>query len=445
MKVIKNIFFFAAIFSSVFLIPGTAGAQQYKLRQSTTMMGMSSESTIYVKPMRKRTEGGGYAGMTNLTTIEQCDLQRTIRINDKKKLYYIEPFSKDAEETANEEAKPAAQKTKPVAASSVQLKDKTGGVITIWYNVTDTGERKKMSGFTARHIWTTQKIKPSADACTMKDSMIIKTDGWYIDLPQFNCPIQYTPSNAKRPGAKNQLQCMDRYVSKRSGKGKLGFPLTEKRTMIMGNGSGKTSEFETFIETLEFSTAKLDSLLFEIPLGYRQATSEEELQDQMDPNEMMKQAAKMDKGRDNENPRLSETKKTGMTRIGVYEPKGDGQLQVSALQQHLVNALSDGSIEAVAISSKEDAKKYSCDMLLTTDFIRVKQGSKMGGLLKAIKNTDPFAASSYTIEAELTLANLSDGSTRSQHKLNGKYEGNPEGAAKQALDKGCTELIKHLN
>ena len=211
----------------------------------------------------------------------------------------------------------------------------------------------------------------------------------------------------------------------------------------MGNGSGKTSEFDTFIETLEFSTTKLDSMLFEIPLGYRQAMDEEELQDQIDASAMMKQAGKIDKG--NENSGMNESKKTGVIRIGVYEPKGDEQLQVSALQQHLVNTLSDGGIEALAIASKEDAKKYSCDLLLTTDFVRVKQGSKVSGLLKAIKNTDPFAVSSYNIEADLTLANLSDGSTRSQHKISGKYEGNPEGAAKQALDKGCIELVKQLN
>jgi hypothetical protein len=445
MKVRTNIFFFAVNLVAVLSITGNANAQQYKLRQSTSMMGMKSESTIYVKAMRKRTEGGGYMGMANLTTIEQCDLQRTIRINDKKKLYYIAPFSKEAEEIAGEDVKPAAQKAKPVVASSVQPKDKTGGVITMWYNVTDTGERKKMYGFTARHLWTTQKIKPSADACTMKDSMIIKTDGWYIDLPQFNCPVQFVPSNVSRPAGKNQLQCLDRYVSRRSGKGKLGFPLTETKTMIMGNGSGTTSEFETSIETMEFSTAKLDSMLFEIPLGYKQVSSEEELQDKMDVTEMMQQSGSRKKEQSYETTGLSENKQAGMVRIGVYEPKGNEQLEVSALQQHLVNTLSDGNVEAVAIASKEDAKKYHCDLVLTTDFIRVKQGSKVGGLLKAIKNTDPFAVSSYNIEAELTLANLSDGSTRLQQKVNGKYEGKPGGAAKLALDKGCSELLKELN
>ncbi|MEI9810107.1 MAG: hypothetical protein WDO16_20805 [Bacteroidota bacterium] len=136
-----------------------AFAQQYKLRQSTSMTGMKSESTIYVKGPRKRTEGGGYAGMpNNIITVEQCDLQRTIKINDKKKLYYIEPFSKETEEVIEEDVKPVAVKNK-TAAATTQPKEKTGGVINMWYNITDTGERKKMYGLTARHVWSTQKIK----------------------------------------------------------------------------------------------------------------------------------------------------------------------------------------------------------------------------------------------------------------------------------------------
>ena len=74
------------------------------------MMGMKSETTIYVKGMRKRTEGGGYTGMpNNLITIEQCDSQRTITINDKKKLYYIEPFSKQFEEAIEEDERPSTK------------------------------------------------------------------------------------------------------------------------------------------------------------------------------------------------------------------------------------------------------------------------------------------------------------------------------------------------
>ena len=173
MKTRNNIF---AIVSTILVIASNekASAQQYKLRQVTSVMNMKSETTIYVKGMRKRTEGGGYTGMpNNVATIEQCDLQRTITL--KKKLYYIEPFSKEAETIAYGEEK-SSSKNKPVATQT-SMSSQKGGIVTMFYNITDTGERKKMYGMTARHIWTTQKIKPSPDAC-MKDSMIIKSDGW---------------------------------------------------------------------------------------------------------------------------------------------------------------------------------------------------------------------------------------------------------------------------
>ncbi len=424
----------------------TVIAQQYKMRQVTHMSGMKSETTIYVKGMRKRTEGGGFAGMNNPTTIEQCDLQRTIKINDKKKLYYIAPFSTQPEEITEDEVKPASnnKSVKPVSNPVKEKTTKTGGVIYMWYNITDTAERKKMYGLTARHIWTTQKIKPSADACMMKDSMIIKTDGWYIDLPQFNCPVNSYGQTAAS-GGWQKPECQDRFVSKHSGKGKLGFPLLEKRTMIMGNGRATTSEFETSLETLEFSSAKLDSMLFEIPPGYKEAKSEEELQDRFNVNQVMQQYSNNHKATTGETRMVKEQKATGTTRIGVYEPRGNDELQFSVLQKHLVNSLTEGNIEGVAITSEEDAKKYNCDLLLTTEFTKVKQAGKVGSFLKAIKNTDPSAASSYTIEANLSLLNLPDGSPRLQQKVNGKYEGKADEAAMKALEKGCNDLIKELN
>jgi len=70
-----------ALLGSV-MTPQNSAAQQYKLRQVNNMMGMKSESTIYVKGMRKRTEGGGIMGIgASLVTIEQCDLQRTVYLN----------------------------------------------------------------------------------------------------------------------------------------------------------------------------------------------------------------------------------------------------------------------------------------------------------------------------------------------------------------------------
>lgn len=416
-----------------------SSAQHYKLRQSKTIMGMQVESTVYVKGMRKRTESSGMMGMgANIVEIQQCDLQRTIRLNDKKKVYLILPFAKDEEiiEDDNKPAKPAVT-TKPVTNTQ------KGGTIYMYYNITDTGERKKMYDFTARHVWTTQKIKPSADACTMKDSMIMKTDGWYIDLPEFNCPVSYRPAQTGMP-QQDKPACMDKFVAKRSGKGKLGFPLQETMTMIMGDGSSKTTEFTTTLETLEFSTSKLDSTLFTIPKGYTEVKTEAELQDQFNMNDAMNQIKNMNKNNGQDPTVVNEQKPSGVIRVAVYEPKGEGII-ASDLQTYLVANITSGKIQAIAASSEEEAKRLNCDYSLNTEFVKIKQGSKVGGMLKAIKNTDPNAASSFTIENAMLLKSLSDGSVRLQQKIEGKYDCKINEAAKRSLEEESQLVLRTIN
>jgi hypothetical protein len=424
----KIIGFISVILISSFFLPQASNAQQYKLKQVVNMMNMKMESTIYVKGMRKRTEGGGMMGMgANLATIEQCDLKRTIQLNDKKKLYFIQPFAQIEDEELNDK--------KPLPAKQKNGVTKKGGVITMWYNITDTGERKKMYGFTARHIWTSQKIKPSADACTMKDSMLIKTDGWYIDLPEFNCPMTNKPYRGYGDGGA-QPECIDRFVTHTSGKGKLGFPLKLTTIMIMGD----KTEVTTSIETIEFSTTKLDSMLFVIPPGYQLAKSPEELQDKMDMDEMMKA---MNEKPTNE-PVVNEEKKAGIIRIGVYEPTGNTEVHSGVLQKQMVNMLNNSKIEAVSVSSDEEARKLNCDYTLNSEFENIKPASKVGGILKAIKNADPNAVTAYNIEVNLTLKNLKDASVKTQQTVEGKYDGRIDHAAGQALDDGCEKVIKVL-
>ena len=312
----------------------------------------------------------------------------------------------------------------------------------MYYNITDTGERKKMFDFTARHVWTTQKMKPSPDACMMKDSFTIKTDGWYIDLPEFNCPINYRPTSTGMTNPEKPT-CMDKFVTKRTGKGKLGFPLIETTTMIMPDGKSKTTEFKTDLETLEFSTAKLDSSLFTIPAGYTEVKTEAELQDKFDMSGMMDQIKTMNQDNGNQQP-VTEQKAAGMIRIAVYEPKGEG-VSASELQRYLASILSGGKVQGIAVSSEEEAKKMNCDYSLNTEFVKIKQGGKVGGLLKAIKNADPNAASNYTIENSLILKKLGDGSVRLQQRLEGKYDGKLDEAAKRSLEEESQLVLRTIN
>ena len=430
----------AALLCTLFSKP--VFSQEYKIRQSSAVMGMKIETTVYVKGMRKRTESAAIMGMTQPVTIEQCDLQRTIKINDKKKLYYIDSFYKTQQEVIDED-EPMAKKPTPVVKEKNTKTPEKGGVITIYYIIRDTGERKKMYGLTARHVWTTQKMKPSPDACMMKDSILVKTDGWYIDLPKFNCPVRYTPPQVQKPTEKNQPECRDRFVTRRSGKGKLGFPLVETTTIIMGGEQAKTMEFKNDLETMDFSTEKLDSMLFEIPPGYTETKNEEDLQDKMEIGNMLDDIMNKAKKQIKDKP-ITDEKDPGMIRIGILPPKADEQVSPDNLQSRLVSALQSGSIEAIAVATEEEAKTMKCDYLLTSELSKIKSGSKVGGLIKAIKNTDPNAMSTFSIEGNMLLTKLADGSAAGQQKIDGKFEGKVNDAAGKALENSGSKIISKL-
>ena len=167
------------------------------------------------------------------------------------------------------------------------------------------------------------------------------------------------------------------------------------------------------------------------------------LQDKMNANDFMKDI--MDKAKQNNETRvINEVKKPGILRIGVYAPTGDEQVQASVLQQRMVGTLNDGTIEAVAIASEAEARKLNCDYTLGTNFTKIKSANKIGNLLKAIKNADPNAPGTFTIQASIALKALADGSLRTEQKVDGKYEGKVDDAAGKALDDGCREVLKAL-
>src|SRR4029079_2332484 len=119
-----------------------------RITQRVTTSGQKFESTKMIKGSRERTEQKMKANnpkaaayFPQIATITQCDLKRTVRLNDRKQLYMVEPF-----QTATEP--PAAR---PVGAPSTTAVTRRGGMMTITYIVKDTGERKTMFGMQARH------------------------------------------------------------------------------------------------------------------------------------------------------------------------------------------------------------------------------------------------------------------------------------------------------
>src|ERR1051325_229520 len=118
----------------------------FKITVKTTVAGQSTESTTMIRGARERSETsmGAPGFSTKTVNITQCDLRRTIQINDSARKYSITPMDADSSSSSNDTSAVAA----PPAASA----SRSGGVVTITANTVDTGERRDMFGFTARHL-----------------------------------------------------------------------------------------------------------------------------------------------------------------------------------------------------------------------------------------------------------------------------------------------------
>ena len=197
----------------------TKTTNDVKIRQAMSARGGNRmETVLYVKGQRMRNESAGSLGFT---TILQCDLKRTLTINEKTKTYLISPT--DGTNTATGDG--GGVSSTPAAQNQPQR----GGVVNVTNTITDTGERKEMFGFTARRIKTSLEKKASPDACD-KDQKV-ETDGWYIDFQySFECPGQ--PQKYQPAPVRPQPGCKDEIRTKTIGSAKLGFPLIVTTTRL---------------------------------------------------------------------------------------------------------------------------------------------------------------------------------------------------------------------
>jgi hypothetical protein len=230
-----------------------------KVTTKSTAGGQSYTSTTYIKGARQRIEGMGY------TMIYQCDLKRMIQINDKTKTYFITPLG-------GETGGAGGAKTHGHNSST-----RRGGVVTYTTTVVDTGERKEMFGLTARHLKTKTVVEASEGACTPMN-MEMEADGWYVDLPGgLDCT---TDSPAPQFSA-GQSDCVDEVRYKTQGTAKAGYPLTTTTRMKFNMGADAPAvnmpTSESMQEVVEFSKSPLSAALFDIPAGYTEVKSAQEL------------------------------------------------------------------------------------------------------------------------------------------------------------------------
>lgn len=258
---LKNLFLKStAIF--LFALAAVSVRADIKVTTRQSVGGQTLESTVYIKGKRERRESKIPGLNTQIATVTQCDAKRTLMINDSARKYIVTPFGENGT---------PANPLMNVPTTDAAADSRRGGVVTYTVNINDTGERKQMFGFTARHIKTSMRSEPSPDACDTSRTHI-ESDGWYIDLEYgLNCGSDapfVPPSRAARGG------CRDTVRFKQTGGGKLGYPLSITTTVYDQNDRQQTSFTQ---ETVALSRETLDASLFDVPAGYTEAKNAQEL------------------------------------------------------------------------------------------------------------------------------------------------------------------------
>ena len=365
-----------------------------KIRQRMSAgTGGGTETVLYIKGQRMRNEMGGGVGFT---TILQCDLKRTLTINEKTKSYMISPTDQTTPGMAGDGG-PGA----PTAIPNQQAPQR-GGVVNITNTITDTGERKEMFGFTARHIKTSMVKKASPEACD-KD-MKVETDGWYIDFQYaFECPGQKRDYQA--PPVQSRPDCKDEIRTRTIGSAKLGFPLLVTTTIHQPDGRTNTMTQEV----LELSRESLSASLFDVPEGYALAKDMQQLygmgaavsaSNEPSANPSTANSTKTDSSATVTNS--STPKKPGVIRIGLVMPgvqvnAGDPTRTAEAVRNSFAQYLNGPGVEVVTLAARlpqaamEEARQSQCDYVLYAT-MNIKKGGGGSMFGRAIGNIAGSAA-----------------------------------------------------
>lgn len=364
-------------------IPGMESMPQMPAGMANPMDSLNNrKSTVYIKGARMRNDMkydqqkkfGGKESVTQ-TIITQCDKQRVLQFNSKKKKYYQEPIA---------------------GQTSATVKNaKKGGYVTITGSVTDTGERAKLFGYDARHLKETITFTPSKDAC-LKEKMQVEIEGWYADIPEYSCPM-------KRNMREFQMEnnCFDDIDFQMKG-AITGIPLKEIKKITT---NGMTMVLEE--EATEILKTPIADALFEPPVNYKAANTLKEVEDDS-PDDSSAQTNEMPPTSSPTNttsstfslpqggiekPPLTE-KKTGVTRIGVAKPKvttpeskkdptaGDDIASASA--NLLAESLKAENVEAILLDTdypENECKEKGCDYIFYANVTQKRGG---GGMFKSM-------------------------------------------------------------
>lgn len=416
--------------------PATAPAPartDLKITYRQTTSGQSMETTTMLKGQRERSEMKlGYG--RDIINITQCDLKRTVQISDSARKYVITPM-----ETAD-----AAPSSGP-ATNTVSEPSRRGGLITYTSTAVDTGERKEMFGFQARHVKTSLVMESSPDACNQVKQRI-ETDGWYIDFSfGLNCEHGAGPMMG---GPMPRGGCRDRVKFNRQGAARTGYALQETTTSY----GPDSVPFTSTKEVVELSREPLDAALFDVPAGYTEAQSTQELYAMPSMSAMAAQASKgVPPVEDNLDKALvpAGAKAPGVIRVGVVQlnNRTDRQVSMDSLRARLLAEIQENGVEAIplnAISAGEaqaEAKAKECDFILSTDITALKTSAakKLGGMFGRATGVGSGGIDKTEAKVEFQLFAVGETAPRLKSSASAKEEGD-EASAGTALEQEANQV-----
>lgn len=406
----KTTLFRTAIATGCLMLMSVIASADTKIKSRQTSGGQTYENTSYIKGKRQRSETNN----GQMIMIQQCDLRRNIQIMPQMKVYMIQPY--DEPSAATGAAKPTGATTQPSAT-------RKGGVVTSTVTTKDTGERKQMLGYTARHIITTMEMKSSPDACSTVDTKM-QIDGWYIDVAfALDCDSNraYTGYRPKASGG-----CQDRYETKQIGAARKGYPVWEKTTMFGPNGA---ESFSNINEVIEFSQATLDPSLFDVPEGYREvedfasAFSAAYTPESSNPSTSTSSVATTAAStQPTTTANQLGPKRAGVIRLGVPAVKAGNVAEsmnaaelAAATRNTLLQHLKSGNIEVVPIDAtggaaiQAEAQQKECDYVVYTNVSHKKGGgggfgSVFGSAAAQIGSSVGYPSSTAAVVASNTIA-----------------------------------------
>jgi hypothetical protein len=236
-----------------------------KITVRSSSMGLPpSQDTRYIASDRRRNEyrnasGSNYGPL--LALLSRCDLGQNFELNLEDKQYVSSPLPHFPTEA---ERQVLAAKYSATAAQQIPT-------ILVEITTVDTGERKKLFGYDARHVITTRKHTRLNGSKDIEQESV--SDGWYTDLPTaLSCePKLRGALGFVTLGTLNNVPT-EVPSWKLEGKPESGFALstttTTHSTYGLPDGSKKDSSSTFEMQVTELYSGPLSPELFEVPRGF---------------------------------------------------------------------------------------------------------------------------------------------------------------------------------